>query len=468
MVTHTITQLPQQLTVKGPANWFATVQAVYDGHDRRRPQDGGDQWYTLPVSILDSSSGAPVNSVVALQGDQLAPTDGVMVCYLSVTVVDQQSQGRAGTATPATHSIERNSEYAVNGRASFRMCFYVAETIYQISVGVACVQDEEGVECIGYNVDRYTAVITTVRTGERNAFKSPPPLKLGGPLTTKKFQRLMATHTNLFYGFKDDKTLKLVSMVKSSDNVSLDIKLCLSLEQLSDSCSIVEVEKILQKCQSLDCQNGHLLQAHAMATLAISYFKTGDHEKALKCIQDSKSLCFTAAPSYITCWILYMEAITRIKKLEGNITPSVRKEILELFDRAIGHSYYGNGWERYMVCWCHIDKAMFYLNGTVSLEFNPTSNYTPTEEDISLANQHINAVQVDEFSKLTAIKALYHIALSDVNRLRGETTIARQQAELAKQLYGEAGVSYQCVDDRLQYLQSDPIDTILAEYEDQV
>ena len=75
---------------------------------------------------------------------------------------------------------------------------------------------------------------------------------------------------------------------------------------------------------------------------------------------------------------------------------------------------------------------------------------------------------MDELSKLTAIKAQYHIALSDLNRLRGEATIAIQQAEQAKQLCVEIGEFLQYVDDRLQYLQSNPIDTILAEYEDQV
>ena len=279
----------------------------------------------------------------------------------------------------------------------------------------------------------------------------------------------MATHTNLLFQYKEDEADKLVSMVTSSDNVPLDIKLYLSIEQLLNySFDIVDIEEVLQKCQSLDCQNGHLLQAHAMVTLADIYLRTGDHEKALECIHDSKSLCFTAAPSYITSVIFYVDALALIEQHEGNITSTIRRKILELFDHAIDHSYCGTGWERYMVCWSHIDKALFCLNGTVYLEFTPRSNYTSTEEDISLAGQHLNVVPVDELAKLTGIKAQYHIALSDMNRLRGETTIAIQQAEQAKQLYAEIGQSRQYIDDRLQYLRSDPIDTILAEYEDQV
>ena len=85
--------------------------------------------------------------------------------------------------------------------------------------------------------------------------------------------------------------------------------------------------------------------------------------------------------------------------------------------------------------------------------FNPTSNYVlQQKKTFYLQNmQHLNAVPVDEFFKLTVIEARYHIYLSDMNRLRGETTIAIQQAEQAKQLFAEAGISHQYIDDRLQY-----------------
>ena len=343
-------------------------------------------------------------------------------------------------------------------------CSVVTHTTTQLPQRLT-VRGPDNHSATGYNVDQYTAVITTARLGERNPFKSPPLLKLEGPLTSKSCHRLMATLTILCYQYNEDETDKLVSIVTSSDNVALDIKLYLSLEQLLGcSHNIVKIKEILQKCQSLDCQNGHLLQAHAMVTLAVSYLIASDYEKALECIHDSKSLCCTAAPSYITSWTFYMEALTLSQQHKGNITPSIRKKILELFDHAIYRSYYGTGRERYMVCWCHINKALFCLNGIIYCKFNPTSNYTPTEEDISLAERHLNAVPVDELSMLTGMKAQYHIALSDVNRLRGETTIAIQQAEQAKQLYAEISQFRQYIDDRLEYLQSDPIDTILAEY----
>ena len=56
---------------------------------------------------------------------------------------NKQSQVNADPPTLPTYYIERCSAYTVDGRAIFRICFYT-ETSYLISVGVACVQEEEG------------------------------------------------------------------------------------------------------------------------------------------------------------------------------------------------------------------------------------------------------------------------------------------------------------------------------------
>ena len=97
---HTITPLPQRLRVKGPDDHFTMVKVVL-GALYKNPEDA-DQWYTLPLSILDSSSDKPLSCAVALKGDQLAPGKGTMVCYLTLNVENEQLQGSADT-----HYIER-------------------------------------------------------------------------------------------------------------------------------------------------------------------------------------------------------------------------------------------------------------------------------------------------------------------------------------------------------------------------
>ena len=215
---HTITPLPQRLRIKGPDDHFITVKAVPGTLDAPgAPPEDGDQWYTLPLSILDRSSDKPLSCAVALKVDQLAPSKGTMVCYLMLNVENEQLQGSADT-----YYIERYSAYTVDGSATFRMCFYT-ETSYLISVGVACVQDEEGVECVGYNVDQYTAFIRAVRMVEGNAFKCPPLLRFHGPLASKKFQALMTKYRNLYYECKHDKIRGMVSKITSDDRIELDI-----------------------------------------------------------------------------------------------------------------------------------------------------------------------------------------------------------------------------------------------------
>ena len=470
-VSHTITPIPQQLTIKGPRGRFNTVKVVPDAN---KTPENVDQWYTLPVAIVDSSSNRPLNCVVALKGDMQAPGEGTMVCYLMLNVEDEQSQASTDPPTLPTHYVERRSKYTANGRATFRMCFY-AETSYLISVGVACVQDEEGLECAGYNVDKYTTVIRAVRMVERNAFKRPPLLEFRGPLASKRFKKTMTLYRELHYKGKHDETQRIRSKL-TSDNVELDIRLYISALNVTDSSyDIAQGEELLKKCQTLDCQNGSLLQAYCLMSLATLYYDNGDKEKASEYIHYARSKCYGAAPSYLTSLVFYCEARNLIRQHKGNVTPCVKGKAMQLFNCAIADSYYAVGWEKYVLCLCHIKMAMFCLSENIGYEFCPSSNYTPSAEDISLAEKHLKAVPKaipdDELREMSWYAISYHIALSDLNRSRGDTATAREHVKMAEKVLHDLKTAPKYtnkfgtpISSRLQYLEADPIDKILEEY----
>ena len=471
VLPHTI---PQRLTIKGPHDHFRvdTVKVV-PGTDKT--PENGDQWYTLPVLIVDSSSNRPLNCAVALKGDKQAPAGkGTMVCYLTLNVVDERSQASADPPTLPTHHIERRSEYTANGRATFRMCFYT-ETSYLISVGVACVQDEEGVECAGCNVEQYTTVIRAVTMVEIGAFKRPPFLKFHGLLASKRFREIMILYRALHYKGKHDKT-QLIRSKLTSDNVELDIRLYISALNVTDSSyDIAQGEELLKKCQTLDCQNGSLLQAYCLMSLATLYYDNGDKEKASEYIHYARSECYGAAPSYLTSMVFYCEARNLIRRHKGNVTPCVKGKAMRLFNCAIADSYYAVGWEKYVLCLCHIKMAMFCLSESIDYEFCPSSNYTPSDEYISLAEKHLKAVPkaipVDELREMSWYAISYHIALSDLNRLREDTATAREHVKMAEKVLHDLKTAPKYtnkfgtpISSRLKYLEADPIDKILEEY----
>ena len=472
-VSHTITPIPQQLTIKGPRGNFNTVKVVPGAG---KTPENADQWYTLPILIVDSSTNMPLNCAVALKGDKQAPAGkGTMVCYLTLNVEDEQSQASTDQPTLPTHYTERMSEYTASGRATFRMCFYT-ETIYLISVGVHCVQDEKGAECVEYNVGPYTTVIRAVRMVERGAFKHPPLLEFHGPLASKRFRKLMTLYRELHYKGKHDETQRIRSRLLSSDRVELDIRLYISALNVTDSSHDIEQgEELLKKCQTLDCQNGSLLQAYCLMSLATLYYDNGDKEKASEYIRYARSECYGAAPSYLTSLVLYCEARNLLRRHKGNVTPCVKREAMRLFDCAIADSYYAVGWEKYVLCLCHIKMAMFCLSENIGYEFCPSSNYTPSAEDISLAEEHLKAVSEaipdDELREMSWYAISYHIALSDLNRLRGDTATAREHVKMAEKVLHDLRTAPKYtnkfgtpISSRIQYLEADPIDKILEEY----
>lgn len=481
--TQTVMPFPQRLQISVPIH-CATVKAVtteLSDNPERIPQDD-ETWLTLAVSIRDSSSGVPLSCVVALQGEELTTPKGQMICFLSLkidVVGDDQSQMNFPQARnpKAAYFIQRHtkSKCTPNGKATFQVCFFLADANYIISLNIHSVYDEDGLECIGYTVEHYTGFVWTVKTVERNAFKAPPLLNYEGKLVSKKFHKLMSLYTQMFYQGKKEDSSMIMSRVTSSDSTNLDIRLYMLIYKASerpfDVQTITQLEELFQKSHSLDNQNGFLLQADAMMALSQTYSFQGRTEKSLECIRHSRSLCFEVAPSHLTSCVFFNDARILISMHKGNMTPSIKRRILELLDRSIADSYYGTGWQRLMIFQTHVFKAMFCLNGVLDLHVTSPGNYTPTEEDISIAEQHLNAAPLELVSEIHMNKVIYYAALSDLNRWKENTKRAREYAEMAKQLCVEKGFFanvIQSLEARLKQLEPDTIDEILETYKDQV
>ena len=133
-----------------------------------------------------------------------------------------------------------------------------------------------------------------------------------------------------------------------------------------------------------------------------------------------------------------------------------------------------------MICHCHTKKAQFCLNGKIDLDFDLSFGYTPTADDIALAEENLSAISVVQVNELGTWHAInYHIALSDLNRLRGDTDKAREQATMAKQVLDEKLWTQEInftryqellvtkgITSRLECLEEDPLDRILEEFSD--
>lgn len=283
--------------------------------------------------------------------------------------------------------------------------------------------------------------------------------------TSDNYQVKLTTLQTSYYQHNSVNELheNVSSWIASGDKLTRDMKIFMGIKFSMYEFSVSKFQEIIELCQCSH-QNGFLLKAYACMTYAYIHSYQGDHEKASVLIDRAKISCLQAAPSYLTCWVFYADAVIQARTHEKDLTPSVKEEIIDLFDFAIAHSYFCEGWERSMICFCHIRKTLFLLGGTTMwLDFNP--NYRPTEEDMLWAEKHLKyglpSKLMNEFSKMTHITVEYYVALSDFNRLRGETVTAREHAKTAKKLYADIGESDQGIEDRLLY--RDPFDNILCQ-----
>ena len=316
---------------------------------------------------------------------------------------------------------------------------------------------------MGYTVEHYTGFVSTYRTVERGAFKAPALKKYEGEIASPRFNKLMSIYNKLFYS-GDLESSKMIRdrMTLEGSTTTPDVKLYLRLARAA----IPELEDILEK--SASCRNAFLLEGEIMMTLSQIYALKENTDKALECIHHSRSICLEAAPSHLTSSVFHANAWMLINANRGNINPEIKQRILELFDHCIADSYYTIGWQRVMIFNGHVNKALFCLNGRMDTFIDPTLNYSPTSEDISLAERHLEAAPLDVVEQVGLIT--YNIAMSDLHRWKGDKSLSREYAERAKTMsVGKERYTFglaKVIDDRLDLLGPDTMDGLLEQFED--
>lgn len=407
---------------------------------------------------------------------------GQITCFLSLSVSvvgDHQPKNRLTQRNiDSTYTIQRSkkSGYIANGQVTLYMHFYEADANYIITLNIDSMYDEEGMQCLGYTVEHYTGFVSTVRTVGRNAFKAPPLKKYEGDIASPKFNKLMSVYSKLFYEGRTNESSEIISRITSSNSTAeLGVKLYMSVSKITEKPftpqAVTQLDECFQMSQSMGGPNGFLLEALIMMALSQVHSLQGRKEKALECIHHSRSICLEAMPSHLTSCVFFNDARSMIGLYKDNATPEIKRRILELFDRTIADSYYGVGWERLMIFNGHVYKALFCLNGIIDVRPPSTRSYVPTDDDISIAEQHLNAAPLDTVCEIHRHIVIYYVAKSDLHRWKGNSSESRDYAEKARYLCTEKGYFPSVVpalDDRLQLLKPDTVDEILEMYEDLV
>ena len=426
-----IIYIPEELTVE------ATITAAQTNN---RPEMTRCKSFNMTVSILDSSSQAstPIKCIVALQSDNVS-VNGHAICYISDTVSfktkDQLLCEQHHNLTKNDYSIQRLGDRVhASGKGEFQLCLFEvsADRDYIIALDLHSVWDNEGIQCIA-KAERCVKLIQTDITSER--CKYPSLLRY----ESKEFNELMTTYSTPSFKGKISEPKRMLDDITLSNSKGIDEVLFLKALALTDKPPEMQnITPFEKECESFDGPSNILVQAFIRTNLSHSHSLLGEHEEALKCIEEAESICLNAAPSRLTCYIYFKHAHVLIRKhnsMGNNMHDSIKETIFNYFDLAIQHSYK----DSMMKVETHLHKALFCLTGVCTMDHVPPKpQYKPTSGDRALAERHLNAAPMALIPDKHALNIVYLFLKSDLFRLNEHEELslvwAERYAKKAKQL----------------------------------
>lgn len=292
--------------------------------------------------------------------------------------------------------------------------------------------------------------------------KSPPMLTYTGPCASPLFhntqrffiEQILSNNTKKV----DQETAEILQR-----NECIDIQaIALSYQALSKmrlQGHLDEADALfriaLDKSTSSTCENSIILEGRLLRHYASLLNIMGEHDRALKCIEEAKVKLFNTAPSFERAGVLFQEILLRQQQTTLPAATAVgnwsRVTLERHFELLIAHASYLQEYEKPAICNFLTSKAAFHLRSAQIMDDLPTKESRPTEEDLQKAEACLKGVPLELFpSQVNYYKAEYYLAMSDLHLWKQEYRKAMVNARNAKQQFLEGKITNEksCIPDR--------------------
>ena len=267
-------------------------------------------------------------------------------------------------------------------------------------------------------------------------------IQFSGPCVGKQFQKLEKTFMSLMLSCNHEGVEELERRIAVNQRINTDIKVVALwfkgvskglLQQKYQQAHLI-FDEALHAANSLDCQNGLLLQGRIWRFCASLCTIERDYDKAMKYIERGKVLLLNAAPTRDTASLLYEEMT--LKTLQGN-SAAQHGEIQKGYNTILSHALLDH--ELPLRCFFLTHKAFFHLNSCHLSKCNDRIPYisAPSKEDMSEAKTSIEGARrtLEELECEVALyRSQYYLACLDFHLWKGEYSEAREYGKKANAL----------------------------------
>ena len=278
----------------------------------------------------------------------------------------------------------------------------------------------------------------------------PLLIRFSGPLATQRFKKIDRAFYLAIHAGKA-KEVESAAEKMLSTNVCIDLKAiallyranCRSLVMGQTGEALLDCDRAIERAKLLECQNGSLITGRALRYKTSILRTLGKCDEALECLKGAKEQFFLAAPSYDTASLLYEEVRLKIYLVKSKRMVINFSDVRNDYNRIVKHLDYLEDNRSHLCVIVFTAQAEVLLRSYYIKEDLPSTEISPTEDDLCSAEYLLNCVPQDELLiEAYVYRGWHYLARADLCMWRKQYPKAIEWAEKSLHQFASGNVKH--------------------------